>query len=80
MLIFSVANGAMNAPRQWECLTDDGTSENTWRQREWESSFKPLKKPTDKNTTYPYSTMNFHSHVGNLFPNSQQLYEMTLYL
>ncbi len=63
-----------------ERLTDVGTSANTLAalQREWESSVKPLRKTTDKNANYPYGVMNFRSHVGNLFPNSQNLCEMAL--
>ncbi len=56
------------------------TSANTVAalQREWASLVQLLKKTTDKNASYPYGTMNFHSHFGNLFPNSQQLYKIAL--
>jgi hypothetical protein len=59
---------------------DIGTSTNTLAalQREWGSSVKPWKRPTDENAAYPYGAMNFHSRTGNLFPNSQQLHKMAL--
>jgi hypothetical protein len=34
------------------------------------------KADRKKNAAYPYRTMNFHSRVGNLFPNSQQLHKI----
>jgi hypothetical protein len=51
-------------------------------QREWGSSVQRLKKPTAKNTVYPYSAINVHSRVGNanLVPNSQQLVDGTVTL
>jgi hypothetical protein len=49
-------------------------------EREWGNSVQLLKKPTDKNAVYPHSTMNFHSRVGNLVPNSQQLVDGTVTL
>jgi hypothetical protein len=101
MLLFSVANSAMNHPRlldlRKEFLTDVGkctksvlptlgatqrigTSANILAalQKGWGSSVEPLKKPTDQNAAYPYGAMNFHARIGNLFPNSQQLYKMAL--
>jgi hypothetical protein len=44
-------------------------------QREWGTP-EPLKNPTDKNAAYPCGSMNFYSLTGNLFPNSQQLYDV----
>jgi hypothetical protein len=37
-----------------------------------------IEKAKDKNDVYPYGTMNFHSRIGSLFPNSQNLDEMSL--
>jgi hypothetical protein len=63
-----------------DARSDAETRANTLAavQREWGSSGQPLKKPTDKNAAYPCGPMNFHTCVDNLFPNSQQLYEMAL--
>jgi hypothetical protein len=37
-----------------------------------------LEKADRQNAAYTYGAMNFHSRIGTLFPNSQQLYEMAL--
>jgi hypothetical protein len=77
-LLFSVGNDAMNAPRYWqrrnELLYDFGndamnSSEMAALQREWGTSVQPLKKPTQVRD-------EFHSRVGNLVPDCQQLYEV----
>jgi hypothetical protein len=39
--------------------------------RLYKENGEALKKTTDKNAAYPYGEMNFHSPIGNLFPNSQ---------
>ncbi len=82
-MLSNIDNGTMNSSTIWQ-RRDDAcsnveTSEHTLAalQRECRSSVQPLKKPTDKNDAYPYGTMNFHSRIGNLFPNSQQLYEVS---
>ncbi len=62
-----------------KCVTNVETSVKTVLsalQREWGTSAEPLKKPTDKNAAYPCGSMNFYSRTGNLFPNSQQLYDV----
>jgi hypothetical protein len=37
-----------------------------------------LEKADRQNAAYPNGAMNFHSRIGNLFSNSQKLYEMAL--
>jgi len=70
MLLFSVDNGAMNAPQCWQ-LSDDVAYSDIGTRADTRAA---LPREDNGETRLSQWHDEFHSHVGNLFPNCQELY------